>query len=357
MQIPFPKNLRALFRAFSLYDPATGLDSFIQKIDFDTVQSRQIYYSVHNRLPESAMMAEGTSDYHSKDHFRSALNSQEFQDNILQSFLNAFPERRRLIFIHVPKCAGTHLYARLRSKFPSLATSLSDQSWTSKSALFESLHALARYGNFFDEIFIYGHVPLSWYTRHSLLRPTDHLFSVIRDPSDLLVSRANHVVTRILEEPDLSSPDTRLWATQLGINQHEFDASPGALVDLGTRILHDQRFVQKNWLCQYFGDGTFASALDTIIRTDIEITDVTTYNTWFEGRWGLRLGEKENVSRQILSKDNLSSADRNYLVNMTTDDRKLYDVISLSLSASPLPSVFGRELALHRRGVSSSDGT
>ena len=65
----------------------------------------------------------------------------------------------------------------------------------------------------------------------------------------------------------------------------------------------------RNPLCEYLGDGTFKSALSAILRSDIEITDIAQYDLWFEQKFGIPTGLRENVSEKILKLLELESED------------------------------------------------
>ena len=51
------------------------------------------------------------------------------QPRIVEMILNAHPEKRRLIFVHVPKCAGTDLTANLGTRYPTVHQTLADPNW------------------------------------------------------------------------------------------------------------------------------------------------------------------------------------------------------------------------------------
>ena len=52
------------------------------------------------------------------------------QPRIVEMILNAHPEKRRLILVHVPKCAGTDLTANLGTRYPVVHQTLANSNWT-----------------------------------------------------------------------------------------------------------------------------------------------------------------------------------------------------------------------------------
>jgi hypothetical protein len=52
------------------------------------------------------------------------------QARVVEMILNAHPEKQRLIFVHIPKCAGTDLTANLGTRYPVVHQTLADSNWT-----------------------------------------------------------------------------------------------------------------------------------------------------------------------------------------------------------------------------------
>ena len=96
--------------------------------------------------------------------------------------------------------------------------------------------------------------------------------------------------------------------------------------------------------------ATLSSALSAILRSNIEVTDLTRYDLWFEQKFGIPTGMRENVSEKILKLSEMESEDIKLLQNLIDDqDKKLYEMISAALDRSGALSVRGAELQLDRR--------
>jgi len=117
-----------------------------------------------------------------RDYLNDLLHSPRFQRNILAYILRAFPEKRRLMFVHIPKCAGSDMSMHLASRFPSLEQRLMEASATDKDQLFQALSEFVREIVFSDSIFLRGHIPLDYYADAQLIRPADRIFTIVRDP-------------------------------------------------------------------------------------------------------------------------------------------------------------------------------
>ena len=99
----------------------------------------------------------------------------------IRNFLNASREKRRkdlIVFIHIPKTAGTSLWSELASHFPS-------NLYFAKCEHFQN-----RKINVADFDLIGGHIFYSLVETH--IRPTDWIIGVLRNPIDRLCSAINH---------------------------------------------------------------------------------------------------------------------------------------------------------------------
>ena len=148
-QLPVPQDPRWLFEALALYDPRSGLFDLLAKMQFSAETPRQIRYSVFGGYGGGASRPTQLSEidqlggYAPRDYMNELLLSQEFQKELIPMFLGAYPEKKRLFFIHIPKCAGTDLSVNLMRRFPSMHQTLTEERWTSKEVLFKRVSRLA----------------------------------------------------------------------------------------------------------------------------------------------------------------------------------------------------------------------
>jgi hypothetical protein len=284
----------------AFYEESVGLGALLDKIDWTGVTPLQIYYGILGRIPELANLAVPAADYSPRRHAEAALLSDEFQRDILKRVLEAFPEKRRLLFVHVPKCAGTDLIKHLNSRYPSLSQYLTESEWTPKSALFSHLRNFVININSAESVFVSGHIPLQWYLDHALYRYGDRLFAVVRHPHEMVISQVNYVFKRFFEAPRCHHPDTRGWADALGIQTFDTRMAPDDLRHLAFRILRSPQIVNARNLCSYLGSGTAESAFDLMARCYIEVTEVSRYNAWLRAEWAIEADTRANQSRPVL---------------------------------------------------------
>jgi len=329
-----------------LYDKETGVSGLAKRVNFSKVDCAQLYFSILQRPPESRNVIRlGEETYDPQQHFCEILCSDEFQSRLIRLLLDSFPEKRRLIHIHIPKSAGTHFFAKIAPLYPCINQSIEISSWTSKQELMEILANFASIIEFYDFTMVHGHFSVNHVINEIGVRFGDQIFSVVRDPVMSAVSMANYVATRLMADPSGSYPDTREWLDQLGMSSLPEGCSPGHVKSVAMAALCDDRIVQVNPICQHLGDGTSESAINNIIVNNIEITDTRRYDRWLESRWGIPPGSRINQSLPILNRDDVVTHLGGRLSYLCSEDIKVFEAVRSLLDARDQPSIKGRDLA------------
>src|SRR5436305_1147926 len=155
LPLPMPRTTRELFELFALARPG-DLPGLLDRLDFSGVIPHQVYQLVHERAPERLDLFVRPDGYDARKHMEAALLSAEFQEKVLQHLLNAFPEKSRNVFIHVPKCAGTDLILNVGARQLSLSKMLEEEGWISKQQLFEALRNLVQAIPYHDDATLWG---------------------------------------------------------------------------------------------------------------------------------------------------------------------------------------------------------
>jgi hypothetical protein len=343
-----PRTQTELFQLLATYNPAFGWDAFAGTIDFSGITPRQICQVVLGRHPATVEQAIAAPDYDARQHFRAALVSREFRKRFLGYFLQAYRSKGRDIFIHVPKCAGTDLILNLGWRSVPLPKMLEVEGWTSDSEFLEIMAGLARAAASSDRLFIYGHMELGEYIDIAGIRPDDCLFTVLRDPVDLMVSQANYAVGRLRQDPTGQQPDAADYLRMLGLTHLPDTISSGELKNLTFKALLNPTVTESNRACFFLGRGSkavFATALENLILHNAEITTTENYSRWLLERWGISSGSRHNRSEPILSNVEARRLCGAALADASTEDRKLYDVVSWALQEAGSASIKGQHLA------------
>ncbi len=362
MIIPGPADSQAVLNLFLLFDPATGIDGLVKRVDLTQFDRRRIYQTVLGRIPENAAVSHTSETFDARAQFIDALQSREFRQNLIKLIYRAFPRHRRITFLHVPKCAGTDLIKKIDDKYPSINNTLTNEKWVDTSTLFSAIKRLIAEIHCCDTIFVYGHIRLAFLIRHELIRSTDEAFTVLRDPFDMTLSQVNYVVTRLTAAAANGAapgPDVIDWLKALELETLPAKMGAKEQVRLAKRVLRIPRLVHPNVICTHLGFGhapaneaTAESTLNSLVMSNLEITDTTRYNAWIEKKFGVSAGTRLNQSRSVLTPENVSAADRDHIMSITGEDRVLYSAVSKALSAAQSLSIRGNCLMAAPAGKS-----
>jgi hypothetical protein len=357
MIIPAPRAPRDLFNLFLRYETGAAPASLLEGLGYAGVSRRELYYAILGRLPNAEVIA-GNPEQSPQTFASKLLLGDEFQKRVIRLALNAFPEKRRLIFIHIPKSAGANLTASLRPRYPSLPHTMDDPAWTPHPRLFQILKRFVTDAHWSDTVYVHGHNTLQWCINNQLIRAGDRVITILRDPQSTLISQVNYILTRMLEDPGGSKPDVRGWRRTFDLAELDPTMPLDQFVQLAKRILHAAPAGWANRTCHFLGQGDMDSALRNLLTYDVEVTTLTRYDEWLAVAWGVNTEKQHiNESRKFLTKDMLDKRDLARIRELTESDQRLYDLVSARVDASSTPSITGVTLMGHvRRLVNAPRG-
>lgn len=345
--IPGPRAPRETLGVLSLYEPEVGLLALLDRLDLKGRSPASVWYSAFgSAMPADQFEAEWADPKAARDALYDWLGSEEFQQNLFPIALQAFPEKQRVIFVHIPKCGGTHVGAYLARRLPRLDHALTKPAWTRTFDLFERLAWFSRLMSLYDSILVTGHVQLPVYAKQKLIRPADSVFTVVRDPVDMVISQVNYVLTRIAADSaaGLFGQDTKEWLQMLELDTPDLPLSDGFIETVATRALHHPLVVPKNPLCFWLGDWDMNAAISLLRIHDVEITDVRRLDDWLQARWGIMPSPRHNESVPYFTPDTLPMKLMDHIRENITGDLRLYARIAEALEQSGEVSVRGREI-------------
>jgi len=344
--VPAPVDPRTLFRLFALLEPALGLYPLLCRLDFERVRPSHLDYSVLGKLPEVYPRGMPWSPALARDYLNDLLYSPRFQQNVLVYALRAFPEKQRLMFVHIPKCAGSDLSFHLASRFPSIEQRLMDETWTSKEELFEALAGFVRELSFADALFARGHIPLDLYTDAELIRPADRVFTIVRDPTEIALSQVNYVLTKFQLNIDAGvvERDTEEWLQKLGLKELPPAVTPQFVDKYARRLLQNAEIVEPNSMCRWLGGGDAQVVVERLARHLVEVTDTAHYNAWLSEKWGITAHTRRNESTKYVSLSKLGHQELGYVREFSPEDRKLYSRVQHALAVTGRVSVSGEDI-------------
>jgi len=345
-----PSDPRGLFDWLGLYDEPGGLAQVLSRLEFGGERPERMHYAVFGAHPATVEQVLRWGSYYARDHLHELLLSEAFQTGLIPLFLRAFPEKRRLIFVHIPKCAGTDLTFHFRARHPSLEYSLTDPNWTSKPAMLRRIARVVAHVHTADSIFVHGHINLADHIAADIIRPTDRIFTVIRDPLAAAISQINYILTRF--EQDMAAgqlrPDTREWSQIMDLGAAPERMSNAFVRRVTRAALRDATLTVPNALCRWLGAGGAQRVVERLASYDVEITDVERYNAWLRAAWEIDAATRWNESKKFISIQDLATDDLAHLNEITRDDQRLYRTVERILTAGDKLSLSGEDL----RGVS-----
>ncbi len=335
-----PSSLRETFELLALYEPAIGLDALLERVEFDDASLSYSYEYVLNRAPESVDALIAADGVHPRQRFKGALLSEEFQTKIIQLLLSAYPEKKRRMFLHIPECGGTHLMENLVHRYLPLARAIESEAWTPKQKMLEWIAGIVRVAPHHKEVFVYGHTFFGDYLRQTGTRIGDHIFTVMRDPLDILLAQANHNAGLLRKDPGAVRPDTRQIMSALGIDSIPDPLSDDQIREFAMQALRNAHIAQPNRICVYLGDGTAKAALKNLIIHDVEITDLHRCADWLRERFQIEDGSGANEAPAILTRED-ALTDLAYLQPRLAEDQIVFDCVKAALDSSGQVSVRG----------------
>jgi len=333
-----------MFELFAAYRPETGLDGLFDGVDLTTVTPRQIYYAVHGRPPERIEYAIPPPDFEPRRRFVAALDSREFRSSVIKNLLKAFPERKRLLLLHIPRAAGSELSARLMSRYPSLSRQLTWTDWLTPQEFYLAIRQFVAEADTSDSIFVRGHNTLEDYRQWRAIRFQDSVFAILRQPLDMIISQVNYALTRMFAKALPVRPDTVAWRRRFEVADAMVQPSKIEAASLARRILRDGGVVAPNTACHYLGDGTAAHAVENIVIHAIELTDFDHYDAWCRQRWGIDSRSRSNLSTGYVTLDDFAGDDRDYMALITAQDVQLYGLAQQAFTKRGGTSIIGGEI-------------
>jgi hypothetical protein len=292
---PLPGRTRDLLELLVSLGATASLKSVMLSADFREAEPRNLTYVALNRWPTAAEQAAQPEPYEFGPHFRALIFGQEFRESLLRRICDAYPDRQRVLYVRIPRCAGEHLLTTIAPMHPLFTPDLS--TWRRGNGP-EFIVALATYlGRFNSTKTIMVAQPsqhpfletppllptpdaaFPWRLNPPPYRAGDRLFTIIREPRSLILSLINAELDREGQIADRK--------------QH------------GLALL--RALTLRNLLCTALGDGTAAGALALCRLTDIEIADLSLYPTWVRYSWDTEAEPPTNCSTPHLTLEDLDA--------------------------------------------------
>jgi len=346
LHLPVPLDPHDALQLLSLFESTQGLYPLLTRVDFSRRRrASHIHYSVFGEYPLVPDNGASLGGVNARDYLNDLLHSRRFQDGIIPTVLRAFPEKRRLLFVHIPKCAGSDLSMHLARRYASIGQRIIDPAWTPKELLFRTLGNFVRELTFSQSIFVRGHINLAYFIDNRLIRPMDRAFTIVREPIEMAISQVNYLMSKITWNVDAGAlqPDTAEWLNFLGMPGLPNQITDDYCHEVCRKALRSRDIVVPNALCHWLGGGTAEEVVARLREHDVEVTDTAHYNAWLRAEWGIDAHTRQNESIKFITADGLDRDDMEYLRDISAEDTRLFGMIQDQLAAPDTLSVRGME--------------
>jgi uncharacterized protein YqjF (DUF2071 family) len=116
------------------------------------------------------------------------------------------------------------------------------------------------------------------------------------------------------------------------------------IVRLFKTMLHEPTIAVPNSICHWLGNGDVQSVIRDLVINDVEITNTQHYTVWLRERWGMVRTARANESRKFVTAEHIQADDLKFIESITTEDRKVYALLSEQIDASGRNAIFGKDI-------------
>jgi hypothetical protein len=346
-----------LLELFAAMGTTASFQALQRSIDFAGADPLTMTFTVLGRWPTHEEAAAFRSPYPAWQHMHALLRSDEFRALLPRRTCEAFPERKRILFVRMPRSAGAHVIATLDGKHPMLPLDLAHGRYRDPTLLAQTLgHVFARMNNsnalamvqdsmaaFVDEPQnqLTGPDPLAWHAGPPPCRSGDVLFAIIRDPAERAMSQVNATLRALRGGQDVAPA----LIARLGdrLEQDRAAMSPAKWRDIG-RVLLAARLA-RNPVCHALGDGTAEGALRACARAPVTLVPPSGYRIWGRSTLDTIPPDPAPPEPALLRAEDLTQPDRDHIAAATQEDRLVFDRLMARLKLTELPAAPGRELS------------
>ncbi len=359
---PLPARPRDLFEILVSLGPQAVLESIYLAADLRAADPRGLTFITLNRWPTQAELDALPAPYNARRHLAIMLTSREFRTGLVRRICDAYPERPRLCFVRIPRCAGQHFLTMAGHMHPIMPPGLATRTRNDENHFIPALGTLLGRFTLTKTIMIVqptlaaftqsaGPAPNPAYAEDGLqwaLNPpprrhgTDRLFTILREPASLILSEVNATLDALLQPAAADTPSIAAWRARLPINPATADAAGRKL--LAREIL--RTLPTRNPICHALADGTAAGALAAVRLQDVELADLSHYPDWTKYTWDVEPEPASNTSTCHLTLADLTAAELVAFRALIAEDLLFYAPVKAALDnlGELKPSIRGRML-------------
>lgn len=357
---PLPTRPRELFEILVSLGAEATITSIFMATDLRAAEPRALTLITLNRWPTAAELAALPAEYDGRSHLRALLTGQEFRASLVRRICDAYPERPRLCFIRIPRCGGEHFLTMAAHMHPIVPANLAATNNNDHGRFIPALGAFLGRFTLTKTImvvqpalaaFIQAETPaldsayapsgLQWGLNPPMRRVTDRLFTILREPTALVLSAVNATLDSLLLPEAQDTPAIADLRTRL---PKPAGADPIGHKRIARAILRNLPL--SNPICHALADGTAAAALAAVRLQDIELADLSHYPDWTKYTWDVEPEPPSNTATPHLTLADLSPPDLAHLHSLVAEDLIFYTPVKQALDnlGTLKTSIRGRDL-------------
>jgi hypothetical protein len=338
---PAPRRPRDLFDVIGELGDRARTEVLMAVFNWKEVDPRQMFSAVLGRLPYMKELDELPPDYSPRGHMRRLVMSPEFRLRIIRRILDCYPEKQRLMFVQIPRCGGSMLQRRLDTQHPFIGMDITDPAKVDDEEMVAWLgQRLGRLRN--SRTLLLGdriplraflHSPMqkndarggamrAWEFDISAYRLGDRLFTVVREPEEIILSQVNQILRERKiggRRPDPGTPE---------------------ILEEGGKILAS---IAGNPICRALGEGNVRTAMPLLRISNIEITLTEHLDTWMNTTFAIN-AERGRTPPRLFAREHLTEEQRTQLAAKVSEDRTLYDHITAVIAERGRTYALGQEV-------------
>ena len=340
---PLPIRPRDFFELFAAMGTEATVKGLFLTTDLRQAEPRTLTYVTLGRWVTADELAAVPQPYKVTDHLHAILSGQEFRASIVRRIVDAYPERPRLCFVRIPRCAGQHFLTLAEAMHPIVPDSLGVWRPRDENRFIPALGRLLGRFTLTRTLMVvqstlapfvqsnvaaspdpaYAAAGLQWTLNAPPRRAGDRLFTILRDPRAILVSEVNAIMDALLLPPEGDTRPVARWRARLPANPATADEAGRKHV--ARHVLRTLR--TRNPICHALADGTTAGALHAARLQDVEMATLDRYEDWIKYTWDVEPGEPANTSTPHLTVSDLAAEDRAHLESLVAEDLAFYDLV------------------------------
>ncbi len=357
---PLPGRPRDLLELFVALGREATIPSLLQACDLRLSDPRHMTFITLSRWPSFEELEAQPTPYAVHPHLRSLITGEEFRLSLVRRICDAYAERPRMLYVRIPRCAGRHFLKTIEPMHALIPEGLDRWKRNDQN---EFIPALGAYLGRFTMTrtimiahpsmlpFIQATDPvlpatseqtLPWCLNPPPRRVGDRLFTILREPTGLILSQVNAILTALQAPRTSDTPDIAALRGNLG--KVPGPKNTDAWKAIGRQVLAG--LALRNPICQALGSGTALSALQACRLSDIEIADFSLYHDWIKYTWDVEPEPATNSAPAFLTQADLDDDDTRALRGLIDEDLVFYAEVKARLAelGELKTSVRGRDL-------------